>query len=413
MIACWKYFQQLAIKVTKHSEVAVRRLTNHQSKGGVSSCRKRFKRKVRQREGAHRRRGGKRTWKLAKSIFHSSVIDRIFAPKIFNITKSEQRDRLIIFLSKLRNAVIIDGHSVLLDFSRTTNLEASGTLIFAAELDRCLRMKRVDQNITIKLPKSGQGEDFDVVRQALHQIGILEKLGYDCASFDPDSYPESVRHWRFATGTKADEKPGDILDEYEGKISPALMDNMQIGLAEAVINSIHHAYRGNRGDNCRDFKEKRWWMFTQEREGHLHVLVCDLGIGMKRSLPHKWGAGLVKRLLKSMHEGGDVAAIRLALVIGQSATGQSNRGLGLDQIWRATRSSARGSVGIYSGRGLLAYNGEAAREVTQHYHSNILGTMISWKVPIERAENEAIEEQVGQSSDGQAQAGDSVPGSAA
>jgi len=274
---------------------------------------------------------------------------------------------------------------VVVDFTNTRVMEAPGTLLFMAELDRGLRMAKSAQRVTCKLPSSDCHE-AELVREVLHQIGALDLLGYDTSHLCSDDYHETVRHWRYATGTRVDETPGDLLEHSEGRVAEALMKGMHVGVAEAITNSLHHAYGASRDDGCGHFSERRWWMFTAEQNGMLEVVVCDLGIGIRRSLPMKWPKSMIGKIFKALERRDlDTASIQLALVIGETSTGEDNRGRGLPQIWNAIRMASVGLIHIMSDKGFVGYNADGQSEQHTQYRGSIHGTLISWKVPIDVA----------------------------
>jgi len=279
----------------------------------------------------------------------------------------------------------ISGNDLLLDFSRTNQLQATGMLAVMAELDRSVRMTGGKRLIRCKLP-SRHTEEGMIVGQVLDQIGMLELIGQDPPiEHANESFHESVRPWRYATGTRIDEKPGSVLEEHEGRISEAVMKGMQKGLAEAIVNSLHHAYAQPRRDGCGAFKERRWWMFTHETNGMLSVIVCDLGIGIPRSLPLNWPRKLLS-VIGEVIDGGspDVTAIRTALILGKSSTGNAHRGRGLPQVWEATQEAENSSVGIYSDRAYVS-TAENGDPINVNYRDRFLGTLVWWRVPIEAA----------------------------
>lgn len=348
-----------------------------------SVIRKRAKRKVRQREKRHRRRGGQRVWRFAQSVDAATLV-RLHLPKIISIANSIWRRYLLQVCDRLRAAIVNNSQNVVFDFSATEVIEAPAMLYFVAELDRALRMAPKRQTIRCKLPEADSDRAI-IVGQVLNQIGLLERIGQPAPEHHViENFDESVRNWRFATGTRIDERPGDVLDQHEGRIAAALLSKMHVGLSEAIINSLHHAYEGDRRDGCKPFAERRWWMFTREQDGMLEVLVCDLGIGIPRSLPMRWDRKLLGRMRELFSDdGAELAAIKSALVLGESSTQEEHRGKGLPQVWEATTSTDDGRVGIYSGR---AYLGSIEGNVTGgQYYGAILGTLVSWRVPVNSA----------------------------
>ncbi|RDE04674.1 hypothetical protein [Sphingomonas aracearum] len=287
-----------------------------------------------------------------------------------------------------RNAYLRDKRDVILDFSRTRLIQADAMLVLVAEVDRAMRMGLTKQVIRCKLP-NGVDQESQIVCEVLEQVELLKRIGQQspAAKRQDNDFHESVRHWRYATGTRVDEKPGDVLDQHEGRISEGLMTGVQTGLSEALVNSLHHAYRADRLDGCAPFNERRWWMFTREANGLLDVLVCDLGIGIPRSLPLSWDRNLLKKLMGIFGKSSpDVASIQMALILGETSTGEVNRGKGLPQIWNATRTSSAGSVGILSGKAYVGYDVASGEEFSGSYESSLLGTLVNWTFPVDAAD---------------------------
>lgn len=340
------------------------------------------RRRVWSRQKLHRRQGGRRVWPLACRNRSTDFV-RIEAPNVMCISHEMHRGATLRFLRRFRTLYLQDRHDVVLDFRRTNKLNAPGTLLFVAEVDRAVRMANAGQRISVKLPAEDCSSDSKIVRQLLHQIGLLKLVGHDITQVQDADYDESVKHWHFATGTTLGDTPGAMLDAHEGKIAGALMEGVWKGVSEALTNSRHHAYLAKRNDGCPDFNEKRWWMFSQERDGELTLVVCDLGIGIRRSLPIKWSRALVGKVLQIMQGQGDLGAIRAALVIGETRTDEDNRGKGLPQMWNEVRTARVGTLAIYSGRAALSYWSEPDAEKGLEFDNDILGTLITWSYPLE------------------------------
>lgn len=324
-------------------------------------------------------------WPAARSR-RAPALFSIAMPIELNLRRWVLRQATLRACSLFRKSFLQDRVDVQLDFSRTRLIQADAMLVLVAEVDRAMRMGRLDQVIRCKLPQ-GDDEPSRIVCEVLDQIGLLRRIGQNSSlpRRRDEDYHESVRHWRYATGTRVDEKPGDVLDEHEGRISSGLMTGVQTGLSEALVNSLHHAYKADRQDGCARFKERRWWMFTHENDGMLNVLVCDLGIGISRSLPLTWDRGFLKRLATYFPGySADAAAIRMALILGETSTGDQHRGKGLPQIWNATRSSSAGGVGILSGKAYVAYDTKTGEEHSGSFKTTLLGTLVNWTFPIEK-----------------------------
>lgn len=93
-----------------------------------------------------------------------------------------------------------------------------------------------------------------------------------------------------------------LIDRYEKNFTDKTGQNLYAGVIEAMTNSIHHAYESGRGDGI-EMIDKRWWMFSQKRDGKLTVVFCDLGIGISHSLKNNaknWSLEQVRRILSEI-----------------------------------------------------------------------------------------------------------------
>lgn len=198
----------------------------------------------------------------------------IEAPERFEIEANLQRAELVGFIKRLREAALSPTSlPVRIDFSRTEQMSAPGTLLFTAELDRinALRPNRV----TCTWPAT------DRVAQVLQHVGIFEKLGQSrrCKITAKD-----VKYWKVDSGR---EVLGQLAAEAMQRYKDLFTDQKQTlyrGITEAMTNTKQHAYEDERGDGFENVLPN-WWMFSEYRDHRLVVAVCDLGIGIPRSLP--------------------------------------------------------------------------------------------------------------------------------
>ena len=75
----------------------------------------------------------------------------------------------------------------------------------------------------------------------------------------------------------------------------------------------------------------------------------------------------------------------MALLLGESGTGEKHRGRGLPQVWNATQTSSAGGVGILSGKAYVGIDSETGEITESEFRTDMLGTLITWKVPVEAA----------------------------
>lgn len=318
-------------------------------------------------------RGGHKSYPVLMKRLGPVSYVRLRVPHTLGLHEVDIRDELLRLLTNLRNAVLNGGNGVRLDFSQTSRIYPAGGLLLVAELDRVLKLSSKPDLLRCKPAVSGCLAD-----QVLKQIGVYHCLGHSSSSSASDP---SVVHWRHASGLKAEgQEAGSMLDNCDGELAPALRSSLYRGITEAMTNAVQHAYIAGRRDGLNRLGERRWWLFSQQREGFLYIVFCDLGIGIPASLPilHK---GARKFLASFRRDRADLEAIRLAAELGRTSTSEPNRGKGLPEILDAARKSEHGSCVIYSNRGQFGF-ASGGRAVENQFSSSILGTLIEWRVPI-------------------------------
>jgi hypothetical protein len=261
---------------------------------------------------------------------------------------------------------------VLVDFRMTKIAQPSATMLLFAEIDRIRR--RVGRSREMRCRPA----ENRIVDQVLEQTGVCKRFQHSTAVA---ATHETVIHWRQATGVKVDgQDAGYMLEKCEGRLAEPLKQGLFRGVTEAMTNSVHHAYVGERGGDTARGGEKRWWLFSEERDGFLSIVICDLGIGIPKSLPKQHTA--VRKILSTFAaDRADVEAIKLASELGKTSTSLGNRGKGLPEILDAARQSDEGSCIIFSNRGQFGF-AAGKRAVENQFTGSIYGTLVVWRVPI-------------------------------
>ena len=331
------------------------------------------------RKRAMRRHGAKRRrLKRRLSVLRSQLRHRwIEAPDYFTLEFERNRTQLVKFIAEIRNAALSPTSlPVRIDFSPTIKMFADGTLLFAAELDRinALRPGRV----TCTWPAS------DVVAQVLQHVGIFEKLGQSgrCKITATD-----VKYWKVDSGAEVrGELAAEAMQRYKD-LFPDEKQKLYRGITEAMTNTRQHAYEGERGDGFGNVLPN-WWMFSEYRDRRLIVTICDLGIGIPRSLP-KDKSGLWPKVLRFLTDerllDADANRIRAAIAVGTSRTNADHRGKGLMEI-RSVLDGLGGGIRIHSNCGLYRYDAKTQEETWANFSSDtsIRGTLVLWNIPVEQ-----------------------------
>lgn len=321
----------------------------------------------------------KKKLKRRKSFTQSerNVFHFVYAPEGFSLSKQKDRKKLTRFLSKLRGACKEDSQ-VTVDFTHTKRITAEATLLVYAEIHRIL-------NCVDGVVLNGVAPKNNTAAQAMKKVGLLKMLKTSL-KYRKEAENKNVANWNSAYGEDVDgEKSDSIISAYNGVIAESLTSELYKKITEAMTNVSHHAYIEERYDGLSFLNDKKpWWIFSQELDGYLTVAFCDLGIGIPRSLPIR--RPNVWEKIKSWGESvKDSTVIYEAIRDSKTRTGQSYRGKGLNQIVETVRSFDTGAVRIYSNKG--CYVSEKGIAQKKDYTDSILGTVISWRVPlpIERA----------------------------
>lgn len=296
----------------------------------------------------------------------------IQAPEIFSLYKPEQRKLLLRFIERLRRSVVLNKKPTFIDFTPTCKMFADGTLLFVAELRRLMKLTRNAVKIRCAPPRNKKAA------QVLKQVQVLALLKY---RRHIDLTDKDVVNWRFAAGHEVvGERYDDILGHYDGMLTPCIQTGFYHGLTEAMTNCCHHAYIMKREDGLGiNNEESEWWMFSQEKDGELSVVFCDLGVGIPNTLPIKRPSLWEK--IKAFGGKSDSRIIHAAIEDSKTRTGLRHRGKGMKQLLEVVQKSRKGHLVVYSNRGCYAVHDENERIFD--YTDSVLGTLISWKVPIE------------------------------
>jgi hypothetical protein len=218
-----------------------------------------------------------------------------------------------------------------------------------------------------------------IVEQLFQHIGLLERLG--CT---PRKIVEhrTVKHWTYHAGTIVDMSEMLALQKrLEQELGYDLAFDLCSGIQEAVTNAVHHAYIEERGDGL-ELKEEGWWLFAQHVDGEVHISICDVGVGIRRSLPKSgvWPVRVIDAMLKTIGASTDLDAkyIKAALELGETRTGEGNRGKGLPEMLQLVKNAGFGGLRIHSNKGMYSYNSAQKVEKILDYQDSMMGTLIQW-----------------------------------
>lgn len=335
----------------------------------------------------HKRRAKNRLSRRNRKNNKDASIITIKSPECLELLNENYHNETCIFISQIRQAGLA-GKIIKVDFSKTKKVFSCGTLLFLAEIDRLKKNLLGKFKISCNYPKD------EVVEKVFQQVGILalfnKKPRKNITEQDANVY-----YWQYKTGTAVNLRiAATMLKGIKEKL-PAQSKKIVRGVEEAMTNVIHHAYTYSRGDGLDSYphgREKRWWVFATIHDGWLFVAMCDLGIGIPRSLPTKWSDQL-KDVLTATYtkKRREIALTQRAFVVGRTSTDKKHRGKGLKDILDAAKNLG-GKLWLTTNQVQLRYDYSSGSDNSSqsYYRHSIRGTLIQWSIPIPPVKSEAL-----------------------
>lgn len=302
----------------------------------------------------------------------------ILGPEILGCSTIESRNALVSWLTKLRETTIRKKRPVFIDFRMSAKAEVVGFILMQAEIDRI-------QSIKGKSYVRGNSPNDPIAAQVFHQVGLSSLLGIkgDIPITDKD-----VVYWNHTHGTKIEgDKGGKLIVEIAKAhdLDDSITDNLYNGVSEAITNSVMHAYPDDRSEDVRYlYGKKKWWMFTGINEDILHVVVCDLGIGIPNSLKHKH-PDLYEKFKSLFRYKNHSKLIQVAMEEGRSRSDEPHRGLGMVELKNFINFTHNGKLAIFSQKGGFLYFGDGGENIERlrNFKGSMMGTVVAWSVPLE------------------------------
>lgn len=301
----------------------------------------------------------------------------LYAPAKITLRGKKAHAELTGFLAELRRAFAHHSRDLCIDFSQTTNVFPEGMLLFYAELDRLVSI--FTEKKARCIPAS-----HNTVDGVLQHLGIYQLLRHN-SLLTPQGH--NVVGWKVHHAQQVDGTIfGPPLEAL--KLKTDLSRKLYEGVSEAVTNVLHHAHLLPRKDGLNLPVRDEWWMFIHESESKLYVAVCDLGIGIPRSLPlqHTWEAIMhATRVIFGQRRRTDGRLIQAALRLRRSRTEASHRGMGFSDMIAALNTMPESRMMIHSNHGVLTYNASTQPPAidVMSFKSSVLGTIIAWHFPNE------------------------------
>lgn len=310
--------------------------------------------------------------KKGKKKLKKMVVD---FPASISLYKQNSRRALLMSIEHMRTA-LTKGKRAHLNLSRITSLSPCGTIKLVSEIHSLL--ENSNARITCNLPR-GRTE-----REMLEHLGVVKWLGQ--RKIGHLNNQKKVKDWMFFQGNKLNDISFSDLKPRINEVlkNTPLTDDLIGSVKEAIINVIDHAYQTS-SDMTTAPVQTPWYIFVQVRRDSIRMAVCDLGLGIPKSMRTTHTKYLQFLFSTSDHFGLSTQhkLISAALEYGKSRTKEENRGKGFTMMKETVQNSKDGFLAIYSDQGFVRMNNIEAIE-SKDYDSSIDGTIILWEFGIDQ-----------------------------
>ena len=313
----------------------------------------------------------------------------ITAPSTLDVIHPRYKDLTCKFLQDITQKVVIEGLSIRIRFSSTVFISPSGALVLFACIDKALRLTGRSSSITMSYPEN------DCVESVLQITGVNRLVNAANRKTEPQlkqlvAANKLMQLQPIVTETTVNGQPaGLLLQGFQPSLTQDECKFIYGGIMEAVTNCAQHAYLTDDFDsNQLAALGKRWWLLIAKDPQHnVHIIVCDLGIGIPISFPKKfaqhWQALIAK--LGNNHTTTDCFAIEEAMKYAATRTRQTNRGKGLADFKKPVDKVVGGRLHVLSNYGFYLYkNGAKSADVGGigiDSKESLCGTLIEWVLP--------------------------------
>lgn len=310
--------------------------------------------------------------------------EKILAPTILDIYKAEYHENVVNFIEKIENKAKTGNKKIYICFRNTIHISAAAGLFLLAKLETLKSNHRDLKYIVAKPPikTSSKGEQH-VVDSVLNRIGIYAALGVK--SREMIETP-SVKCWEVIRGELVDsEIAGNLLETITEKMGTDYTD-LYRPLIEAMSNSVEHAYRDDLYDSNKNNNKNKWWCFAAIMNNKLILLICDLGVGIPKTLKLTQGEKVLAKLTEFLGKPLvlDSEHIKASLQVKRTRTKLGYRGKGGTDLQSIIENFENAQLRIISNKGNYRYTHrkKARPELMWDAKHSINGTIVEWSVPL-------------------------------
>lgn len=295
-----------------------------------------------------------------------------------NLSLRENFADTMAAINSLRDATMRRNMPVMLYFDGVRYIEPAATLVLAAEIARCSKLRPYQGNLLVN---GNYPPDMDLVLQ-LHEMGFYKAIGVPEQDLPADEAtmdrPRFLKFFSFST-VESELAAGltDLVSVGAFELGDRMKRRMTGAVKEAMGNAVEHAYRS---PGIYPTIDGTWWCaaYVDPPKREMMIILFDQGIG----IPHTLDADLFD-LIRSIvttrtWQLSDGYMIAAATELYRTSTGQPGRGRGFRDMKKFIDSCDDGELRVLSNRGGYRYM-KTGEEVTDE-PSSVGGTLVEWRV---------------------------------
>lgn len=310
--------------------------------------------------------------------------EKILAPTILDIYKNEYHELVVDFIEKIESKAKTGSKKIYICFRNTIHISAAAGLFLLAKLETIRSNHRILQYVVSKPPiKTSSKGEAHVVDSVLNRIGIYASLGVKAREMKENP---SVKCWEVIRGELVDsEIAGKLLETITEKMGTDYTD-LYRPLIEAMSNSVEHAYRDDLYNKNKNNNKNKWWCFASIMNNKLILLICDLGVGIPKTLKLTQGEKVLAKLTEFIGKPItlDSEHIKASLQVKRTQTKLGYRGKGGTDLQSIIELYENTQLRIISNKGNYRYTNrkKAKPELIWDAKKSINGTIVEWSMPL-------------------------------
>ncbi|SUW63277.1 Uncharacterised protein [Buttiauxella agrestis] len=316
-----------------------------------------------------------------------SSTNKIVAPTILDIYNPNHHENVLNFIETIERRAEQEhskSHGLFICFRNTIYISAAAGLYLLAKLEN-LRSNYPLVKYTVTRPpfKTTKKGEHHVVDSVLNRIGIYSAFGVKGREMKENP---SVKCWEVIRGELVDsEMAGKLLETVAAKMGEEYTD-LYRPLIEAMSNSVEHAYRDDLYDNQKKTNKNKWWCFAAIMNNKLVLLICDLGVGIPRTLKLTQGEKVLSKLIELMGKPIELDSehIKASLQVKRTRTKLGYRGKGGTDLQSIIENFKNAQLRIISNNGNYRYTEHKRSEPEKLWDAkkSINGTIVEWSIPL-------------------------------